>query len=349
MAIYKQGKSNNWYIDFTSSDGRRVRQSSGTENKAAAQELHDKLKAESWRIKNVGDKPAYRWEDAVKRWLVEQSHKKSIEHDKGILRFLHTYLYGMELTAINKNVVDMVKNKKLESGVANATVNRMLAVLRAILKRCVNDWEWLDKAPYIRLMREPTKRVRWLTKEEANLLLLNLPSHIADMMRFTLATGLRESNVTRIEWSQIDMQRKVAWIHADQSKTNNGIAVPLNENAIAVLLKQIGKHSVKVFTYKGNPVDIANTKAWRAALKKSNISDFRWHDLRHTWASWHVQNGTPLHALQEMGGWSNSEMVKRYAHLSHQQLVNYADNVSVNDKLSSYPIKSPADENRRRA
>ena len=125
MAIYKQGKSNNWYIDFTTADGRRVRQSSGTENKQQAQELHDKLKAESWRIKNVGDKPSYRWEDAVKRWLIEQSHKKSIADDKGHLRWLHTYLYGVELSNITKNIVDVVKAKKIESGVSNATVNRM--------------------------------------------------------------------------------------------------------------------------------------------------------------------------------------------------------------------------------
>lgn len=345
MAIYKQGKSNNWYIDFTSSDGRRVRQSSGTENKAAAQELHDKLKSESWRIRNVGDKPAYKWEDAVVRWLAEQSHKKSIEDDKCHLRWLNDYLYGLDLSVITKNVVDTVKNAKIQSGVSNATVNRALAVLRSILKRCVNEWEWIDKMPHIRLLREPTKRVRWLTQDEANLLLSNLPNHLADMMRFTLATGLRAKNVTHIEWSQIDMQRKVAWIHADQTKTNNGIAVPLNEDAIAVLLKQIGKHSVRVFTYKGNPVDVANTKAWRGALKKSGITDFRWHDLRHTWASWHAQSGTPLHVLQELGGWSNGDMVKRYAHLSHQQLGDYASNV----KLSSYQQNSDDEEIRRRA
>jgi len=56
-------------------------------------------------------------------------------------------------------------------------------------------------------------------------------------------------------------------------------------------------------------------------------TDFRWHDLRHTWASWHVQAGTPLHVLQELGGWASPEMVQRYAHLSAAHLEDYANNI----------------------
>jgi integrase len=75
-----------------------------------------------------------------------------------------------------------------------------------------------------------------------------------------------------------------------------------------------------VFSYSGNPIKQVNGKAWMAALRRSSIEDFRWHDLRHTWASWHVRNGTPLHALQELGGWESSEMVRRYAHFSAEHL-----------------------------
>jgi integrase len=67
------------------------------------------------------------------------------------------------------------------------------------------------------------------------------------------------------------------------------------------------------------------TKAWQAALHRAGIRDFRWHDLRHTWASWHVQNGTPLYALQELGGWESPEMVRRYAHFSAEHLAPFAD------------------------
>jgi integrase len=70
----------------------------------------------------------------------------------------------------------------------------------------------------------------------------------------------------------------------------------------------------------------ANNHAWRKALVRAGIKDFRWHDLRHTWASWHVQNGTPLHVLKELGGWADLTMVLRYAHLSSKHLEEYAEN-----------------------
>lgn len=69
------------------------------------------------------------------------------------------------------------------------------------------------------------------------------------------------------------------------------------------------------------------TKAWYKALKETGLEGFRFHDLRHTWASWHVQAGTPLNALQELGGWSSAEMVRRYAHLRAKHLANYANNI----------------------
>lgn len=105
----------------------------------------------------------------------------------------------------------------------------------------------------------------------------------------------------------------MAWIHADQSKSRKAIAVPLNKSACSVLIRQQGEHSKYCFTYQGEPVDRTTTKAWYNALQRAGISDFRWHDLRHTWASWHVQNGTSLNELMELGGWSSFEMVLRYA------------------------------------
>ncbi|MDF1931681.1 tyrosine-type recombinase/integrase [Legionella pneumophila] len=83
-----------------------------------------------------------------------------------------------------------------------------------------------------------------------------------------------------------------------------------------------------MFTYNGNPVSRCNNHAWLKALKRARIKDFRWHDLRHTWASWHVQNGTSLHELQQLGGWSEYDTVLRYAHLSSDHLQQAAERLS---------------------
>jgi integrase len=102
----------------------------------------------------------------------------------------------------------------------------------------------------------------------------------------------------------------------------------LNRQAISIIQAQKDKNPVYVFTYHGKPVTRCNNHAWRKALERAGIENFRCHDLRHTWASWHVQNGTALHELQQLGGWSNYETVLRYAHLSSDHLKNAAEHVN---------------------
>lgn len=130
--------------------------------------------------------------------------------------------------------------------------------------------------------------------------------------------------MVRLRWSQVDLERRTAWITADEAKGGEDIHVSLCDLAADVLERQRGKHSERVFTYEGNPIKYVNTKAWRNALKRAGITDFRWHDLRHTWASWLIQNGTPLYDLQEMGGWKSAAMVRRYAHLAPAHMARHA-------------------------
>jgi integrase len=171
---------------------------------------------------------------------------------------------------------------------------------------------------------EPKRRVRWIAPRQARVLLETLPAHQRDIVLFALATGLRQSNVTGLGWSQVDLERRTAWIAADEAKGGEDIHISLSDVALEVLERQRGKHPARVFTYKGKPVRYVNTKAWRNALKRAAITDFRWHDLRHTWASWLIQNGTPLYDLQEMGGWKSAAMVRRYAHLAPAQMARHA-------------------------
>jgi integrase len=318
-------RSTTWWIDLVTPHGERVRRSAGTGNKALAQEYHDKLKAELWRKSKLGEHPERKWDEAVVRWLKEAHHKASIEADRTNLRWLDPHLRGKPLGSITRSTIDRITEAKQAEGVSNATVNRVLEVLRAILRKAANEWEWLEKAPVVRLLPEPTRRIRWLTRNEADRLLSELPAHLADMAAFALATGLRRANVTGLHWSQVDLVRRTAWIHPDQAKARKAISVPLNAEAMGLIRKQLGKHPTLVFSYNGKPIRQVSTKAWYKALARAGIENFRWHDLRHAWASWHVQQGTPLHVLQELGGWESVEMVRRYAHLACEHLAPYAE------------------------
>jgi integrase len=138
------------------------------------------------------------------------------------------------------------------------------------------------------------------------------------------------------------MQRQVAWIHPDQSKSSKAIGIALNETACRVLRDQIGNHSKWVFVHtksaknsdgKDMPevrkMRVDDNTAWNSALRRAGIESFRFHDLRHTWASWLVQNDVPLSILQEMGGWESIEMVRRYAHLAPNHLTEHARQIDV--------------------
>ncbi|MEW8659041.1 MAG: site-specific integrase [Candidatus Thiodiazotropha endolucinida] len=326
MAIYKRGKI--WWMTFTTPTGSRIRRSTQTCNRKSAQELHDKLKNETWRTEALGEKPTRLWDEASKRWILEMNHKADHHKDKAKLTWLAEYLNGVKLTEINRELLDKIGREKAAEA-STATANRYLALVRSILRKAVREWDWLQQAPIVRLYPENKRRIRWLTQEQAQQLLQALPAHQAMVTRFALATGLRQANILGLLWEQVDMTRNVAWIHPDQAKARRAITVPLNEWAMCVLKSQSGIHPRYVFTYRGLPIRQVNTKAWKAALKRVGIENFRWHDLRHTWASWHAQAGTPLNVLQELGGWETVEMVRRYAHLAPEHLAVHAERLSL--------------------
>lgn len=286
--IYKPKNSRNWYVDFIDASGNRIRKSSGTQDKRRAQELCDKLKVQSWREKKLGDKPKYTWQQAVLRYLNEQENSRTLENTKGVLRYLCEHLNDKTLDSITRAVIEEGRLHKKSTGVKNSTVNRTMTVLRAVLN-AAREWEWLDNAPKVKMFSDDSARVRFLTYDEASRLLAELRGELRVMAKFTLATGLRASNVIGLRWSE------VAWVKAE----NSAIAVPLNDDAMRVLREQVGKNSKKVFIDNQRQL---STKEFTNAVKRAGIDNFRWHDLRYTWASWHIQNGTPLHVLKELGG-----------------------------------------------
>jgi integrase len=141
-----------------------------------------------------------------------------------------------------------------------------------------------------------------------------------------------------LQLAQLDLVRRLAWIHPDQAKARKAIAVPLNAEAVLILRRQVGEHPTRVFSFRGKPIRQVSTKAWYQALKRAGIENFRWHDLRHTWASWHVQTARRCSHCRSWGGWESPEMVRRYAHLSTDHLTPYADRL-----CALRVVESPAD------
>lgn len=127
MSLYK--RDNIWWIDFTTASGERIRQSADTSNKLEAQELHDRLKAASWRVKRLGEREQYTWDDAAAKWLEETSHKRPHHDDVLKLRWLDQYLGGKLLPDVTRDVVATIGARK-RAKASPATANRFLALIR---------------------------------------------------------------------------------------------------------------------------------------------------------------------------------------------------------------------------
>ena len=267
MSLYKRNDSPHWWVKISHS-GRTIQRSTGTEDKSKAREYHDKMKASPWEQQRLGIKPRRAWKEAVVRWLAETSEKVTHQEDVRKLRWLDPFLGGLMLDEITLDVLSAIKAEKLKIA-GKPTVHRYLALVRAILLRARDEWEWIDRTPKVKLFKEGPGRERSITPEQVVALLAELPLHQRDVVIFALATGLRQSNVVGLGWSHVNLETGHAWVGADQSKNRKPIAVPLNATAQDVLHRQLGKHRERVFTFRGKPLGWANTKAWRDALKRA--------------------------------------------------------------------------------
>ena len=253
------------------------------------------------------------------RYLTLKASLRSYRDVQRICRMLDPHLGSLMLDQINGDVIWTVAQRELKRGNKPATVNRYLALIRNLLHMARDEWQWIDSFPKIRLLPGEVERDRWLTRDEADRLLTACPEHLAALVRFALATGCRAREISGLEWNRVDLQRITAWLNQTKNGTPRG--VPLNADAVKVLQEQIGKHPDFCFTYRGKPIrwDLTNT-GWGNAVRKAELGDFRFHDLRHTWASWHRQAGTSCDELKDLGGWKSRSMVDRYAKYATENL-----------------------------
>src|SRR3954452_16636498 len=323
MALYR--RAGIYYVRLSSPDGSIIRRSARTQDRRKAQEYHDRLKAGLWDLAYLKKKPKRTWDEAALRWLKEKAHKKSHRDDVSRIRWFTGHLRGRTLDQIGRDSIDQLISRGLARR-ADRTKDLYVALIRAIFRKAMREWEWIETMPAFKTYARGGKvRVRYLTHAQAEALLAGLPEHQREVVLFALATGLRQRNILDLTWDRIDQVRRIATIEAGDTKNGDALGVPLNEVAVAVLQRQQGKHKSRVFTYRGKPLNSANTRTWRKALKACGIRDFRWHDLRHTWATWLRQADVPTWVLQELGGWKSETMVRRYAHLSVKHLAPYAD------------------------
>lgn len=329
MSLYRRKNSPHLWCEFVLA-GRRFQLSTGTANREQANEFETLARARAYNQLRLGHRPAVPWKTVAERWLTE-SRKRTLDKDRAILAwFGNQFDATTTVNQIDAEVISELRALKAEE-TSEATADRYMALLNSILRKCAGDWDLIEKAPKVPMYRPEVGEPRWLTYAEFRRLEQELPPHLRLAARFAVLTGLRMRAQLSLRWDQVDLRQRRAWVGAADMKGKRTHGFPLSLGAAAVLrairCRRTDLKEPRVFLFRGRPYSDANGAAWRKACDRAGLAGLRWHDLRHTWASWAVQSGVSLHEVMQLGGWRSLQMVQRYAHLAPGHLAAAASKV----------------------
>ena len=322
-----------YYIDIRSPSGERIRRSTGVSDKKLAQEYHDKVKHELWAISRLDKRLERTFDEALLLLLNDGKDQKDYATKVRHAKYWRPIFGGKSVSSITGEMIYNnlpTHNAKNKAPLAPATINKYRkTILRALSLAQKNNW--IASVPYVGKQKEPKVRVRWVTKPQAQELLKAIPlKWLKDVCLFALLTGARRTEILTMTWDKIDFNNKIAIVSNDIAKNETARPLLLNDEAIDLLKSRRMINKTYVFVNsKNNHINDIDRRAFNCATEKCNIEDFHFHDLRHTWASWHVQSGTPLFTLKELGGWETLEMVKKYAHLNADHLSQFSNAVTI--------------------
>lgn len=317
---YRRKGSAAWYIRV-----KGVRSSAETEVYADAKALEDRLNHEVWLQKKMGIKAPRSWKEAVVRWCKEKEGKASIETDKSRLKWLDKYLGKVgDINSIGREFVDAIMQERGVRGSyqdpRNATANRFVALVGAVLNAAEKEWEWGTRAPVLKRYPEPESNGRCLTVEEWSRLERELPTHLRLAATFAVSTGLREAKVFNLKWPMLTENGSLSFA-GTVNKIGNSI--PLNATAMQVIAACRSKPIVSpewVFLYQGKPMQEHGQASFKKAVERAGIGHVRWKDFRTTFNSWLAQRGVPREIRARLMGHTTKEVQDRYTRLYVEHL-----------------------------
>ncbi len=332
--IRQRADSPHWWFDF-SVQGHRFRGSTETDDPDQAEEiaLRERQQAvERIRLGREPRKPEMTLTDAFgRRWIETDQHLSSAptvaHHARRLIEFLGGDRYLSAIT--DPDVTDYVARRRATVG--NATVNRELAQLAALLRRAREKWHVAVSDVVIRshFLPERAPRDRYATQDQAARLLAAIIPHARPIVATALLTGLRKGNVLGLRWEHINLQaREITLRVKDRRPGGKAHTLPIVDDLFLELIKLGPKERGPVFVFgvvdcpciscndprrRGQPIKTIR-RSFEKAVRAAGIDGFRIHDLRHTAASWLVQAGAPLDVVQDVLGHAHLRTTMRYAH-----------------------------------
>ena len=328
--IFRRGKK--WGISYIDPQGRQVRRMIAP-FKETAQRILSKIETEiiEGRYLNVKKDEKILFEDFSRRYLemYVRLENRGLKKQGSCVNNLVKHFQGMYLTKIDPVMIRQYLAQRLEQ-VKPSTVNRHLSMLKCMFNRAI-DWGMFsgtNPTKGIKKIAENNSRCRWLSEEEQMVLLSHCCGITKVIVMVALKTGMRWGEIVNLKWRQapqsnyVDFENDTIVIHESLAKSKQPRYIPLSK-VVKAALQTVPKISGNDYIFQ-NP----ETKkpfgtircSFKNALKKAQINDFTFHDLRHTFASQLVRSGVDLYVVQKLLGHATPKMTQRYAHLSSHQL-----------------------------
>lgn len=291
-------------------------------------------------------------EDTYMPWF--KAHHKGHEKTQHTLSNNFDPIMSQRLDAITGRDLEQIRTGWMQAGNKASTVNRKMGSISGVFSRAV-EWEYIDTHPLAKLKQlkvdskgvirylaaDETKRLRdaldarqdemraeresanaWRTDRHKEPMpsLLELPftDHLKPMVLISLNTGMRRGELFDLEWSAVNFNTKTITVAGATTKTSDTRHIPMNKETVGVLeawKKQVSK-SAYVFPGQGGGRFEDVKSAWLKLLERAQIGEFRWHDMRHDFASRLVMAGVPLNTVRDLLGHADIKMTLRYAHLA---------------------------------
>jgi len=343
--LRKRGKV--WYFEFMYK-GKRYYEKIGAVSKTVAKEIANEIRSKIIRGEYIPQKEkSITFKEAAEnylKWYINHSNARprSKEEQKRKVEKLIQFFGNFRISEISENLIERYKEHRLNEGVSKKTINRELNVLNSIFNRVKELNLYNGDLPKVKKFKtDSDDTVKYLTPEEARRLVEACPDWFKPVVVFALNTGLRAGEIFSLRWENIDFENRVIYIESTSTKTKKTYKVPMNET-VYKLLKKLEKEKKEhgyVFTNRlGLPYkyeDRTYLKVFKNACKRAGIENFRFHDLRHTFASWIAMKSKDIYAVQKLLNHSSLEMTKRYAHLTENYLRQVVNSISDFGSFSS--------------
>jgi len=268
------------------------------------------------------------FKELMERYLQERvigASRHGERRARGILAHLLPVFGSKTLAQVAPKEITAYRVQRQQDGAKPATIVKELALMKAAFNVAIREWEWCRDNPVCRVSfgRVNNARVRYLDDVTFERVLQACPAWLQPIVVLARYTGLRRDNIVTLQWPQVDLARKVLTL--EQTKNGDRLGVPLCDPVVTVL-EDVRKTRAHPFgpvflSPEGEPVTgDAVSMAFVRACRRLGITDFRFHDLRHTFASSLVQRGVDLYRVQRLLGHRDGRMTQRYAHLAPENL-----------------------------